>query len=73
MSVATISPRTLARKRDESRNLELIDVRTPAEFQETHVDFAHNVPLDQLDPAAIIKARRFARRTCLLHLPFGWP
>lgn len=55
MSVATISPRSLARKREESKSIELIDVRTPAEFQERHVDFAHNVPLDQLDPAAIIK------------------
>jgi rhodanese-related sulfurtransferase len=57
MSVATISPQGLARKREASRNIELIDVRTPAEFQEAHVDFAQNVPLDQLDPGAIIKAR----------------
>jgi len=27
----------------------LIDVRTPAEFGEVHVDFAHDVPLDRLE------------------------
>ena len=31
----------------------LIDVRTPAEFEEVHVDGAHNIPLDEIDPAAI--------------------
>ncbi len=57
MSVATISPNGLARKHGEATNVELIDVRTPAEFAEVHVNFARNVPLDQFDPAAIIKSR----------------
>jgi rhodanese-related sulfurtransferase len=57
MSVATISPNGLARRRAEEKNLKLIDVRTPAEFQEVHVDFAQNIPLDQLDPAAVIASR----------------
>jgi rhodanese-related sulfurtransferase len=29
------------------------DVRTPAEFGEVHVDFAHNIPLDRLDTQAV--------------------
>jgi rhodanese-related sulfurtransferase len=35
----------------------LIDVRTPVEFREVHVEFARNVPLDRLDPAATVQAR----------------
>lgn len=34
----------------------LIDVRTPMEFQEVHVEFARNVPLDRLDPAEVMNA-----------------
>ena len=37
--------------------LTFIDVRTPVEFRELHAADARNVPLDQLDPAAIIQAR----------------
>jgi rhodanese-related sulfurtransferase len=49
----TISPRQLAQLQSADPSVELLDVRTPAEFQEAHVDFARNVPLDQLDPAAL--------------------
>ena len=51
--VATISPTTLADLRRKGGNVTLIDVRTPAEFGELHVDFAHNIPLDRLDPQAV--------------------
>lgn len=37
--------------------LELIDVRTPMEYQEVHAAGARNVPLDVLDPAAVMAAR----------------
>lgn len=53
----TISPRGLAALRAEGKPLELIDVRTPVEFREAHVDFARNVPLDQLDAAALVANR----------------
>jgi rhodanese-related sulfurtransferase len=33
--------------------IELIDVRTPAEFSEAHVENARNLPLERLDPAAL--------------------
>lgn len=51
--VATISPASLA---DLHRRepVTLIDVRTPAEYGEVHVEFARNVPLDQLDAKAIV-------------------
>ena len=35
----------------------MIDVRTPVEFQEVHIEIARNVPLDRLDPAALMQAR----------------
>ena len=47
--VATISPLNLAELRRRGEKVMLIDVRTPAEFGEVHVDFAHNIPLDRLD------------------------
>ena len=54
---ATISPQELAEIRSAGKQVELLDVRTPVEFREIHVDFAHNVPLDRLD-AQTLKAER---------------
>jgi rhodanese-related sulfurtransferase len=51
--VATISPTTLAELRRKGERVTLIDVRTPAEFGDLHVDFAHNIPLDRLDVQAV--------------------
>jgi rhodanese-related sulfurtransferase len=51
--VATISPAQLLDLRRRGESINLIDVRTPAEYGEVHVDFARNVPLDRLDPARI--------------------
>jgi rhodanese-related sulfurtransferase len=48
MSISTISPRQLHDIVQAGAEVELIDVRTPVEFQEVHVSFARNVPLDQL-------------------------
>jgi rhodanese-related sulfurtransferase len=47
----------LCQQRD---NVELIDVRTPAEYREVHLEIARNVPLDHLDPAALMRARNGA-------------
>jgi rhodanese-related sulfurtransferase len=41
-------------------DVELIDVRTPAEYREVHLEIARNVPLDRLDPAALMRARNGA-------------
>lgn len=51
--VATISPNSLADLRRNGGKLTLIDVRTPAEYGEMHVDVAHNMPLDRLDAKAV--------------------
>jgi rhodanese-related sulfurtransferase len=51
--VATISPTQLADLRRRGESVTLIDVRTPAEYGEVHVEGARNVPLDRLDPKDI--------------------
>jgi len=56
MSNSTISPTGLAELRKAGTELDIIDVRTPVEFREVHLDVARNVPLDQLDPSAVMQA-----------------
>ena len=51
--VSTISPQQLAKLLGSDKSIRLIDVRTPAEFGEVHVERARNLPLDRLDPAAV--------------------
>ncbi len=53
----TILPKQLDEFRESGTSIELIDVRTPVEFREAHLDFARNVPLDRLDPAAVMQER----------------
>ena len=42
---------------DRKGDLDLIDVRTPAEFREVHVPSAKSVPLDSLDPRSFMTQR----------------
>jgi rhodanese-related sulfurtransferase len=42
--------------------IELLDVRTPLEFGEVHVVGAKNVPLDELDPTALLWPNTDANR-----------
>jgi rhodanese-related sulfurtransferase len=46
--IAAISPKELAELRTAGQQVDLIDVRTPAEFREIHLDFARNIPLERL-------------------------
>lgn len=57
--VDTISPQKVADKA-EGGQVDLIDVRTPAEFREVHAKPARNVPLDTLDPAGVMSERNGA-------------
>jgi rhodanese-related sulfurtransferase len=57
MTVKTISAAELLALRNEGKTVELLDVRTPAEFRELHAERARSVPLDRLDPRAIMDAR----------------
>lgn len=52
----TIDVRQLAEKQRQGE-VDLIDVRTPVEFREVHVEGARNHPLDGLDPQRIAAAR----------------
>jgi rhodanese-related sulfurtransferase len=57
MSVRTVHPWELEELRAAGKPVELIDVRTPAEFREVHVPFARNVPLDRLSPPDLMRGR----------------
>jgi len=52
--IATISVNQL-RELSQKKKVDLLDVRTSAEFREVHASLAKNVPLETLDPAAVIK------------------
>jgi len=56
MNTTIISPRQLHDAVESGQAVDLIDVRTPAEFREVHVGFARNLPLDQLDAVQIAAA-----------------
>ena len=53
---ATVSASQLA-ELDAQGHIDVIDVRTPAEYREVHAVLALNVPLDSLDPHAVMKDR----------------
>ena len=58
MAPRTTSAAALAERSKAGGSIDLIDVRTPREYREVHVEFARNVPLDQLDPVAVLQSRR---------------
>lgn len=43
----------------ESESVQLLDVRTPAEFQEVHVPQARNLPLNKLDPTGLDRSQHY--------------
>lgn len=56
IELTSISCKQLAELCDQG-NAEVIDVRTPAEYREVHCSYARNVPLDSLNPAAVMANR----------------
>ncbi|TWT32765.1 Inner membrane protein YgaP [Blastopirellula retiformator] len=56
--IQTISPAQLADREKSGQAIELIDVRTPAEFREVHASAARNTPLESLDVDSVVKSRR---------------
>ncbi|VTR97290.1 rhodanese-like domain-containing protein [Tuwongella immobilis] len=58
MSISTIHPRELNARISKGETIDLIDVRTPMEYQELHATPARNVPLTELDPAAVMQNRQ---------------
>lgn len=57
MATRTVSPHDVHRLRHEGPAPEIIDVRTPSEYAEVHLEGARLVPLDRLDPQAVMSAR----------------
>ena len=57
MVMNTISARELHELHESGEKVDLIDVRTPVEYRESHIAFALNTPLDSLDPQAVMAAR----------------
>lgn len=57
MSISTITPQQLNQLLQQGTSLELVDVRTPLEFQEVHATPAQNIPLDKLNAAQIAASR----------------
>jgi rhodanese-related sulfurtransferase len=55
--MGSISAAAFAELERAGESLELIDVRSPAEYRQVHVAFASNVPLDQLDPVRVMQER----------------
>ena len=53
---ARVSVKHLA-ELDDQGNVDVIDVRTPEEFQSVRAVIARNVPLGSLDPHAVMKER----------------
>ncbi|MFM7058420.1 MAG: rhodanese-like domain-containing protein [Planctomycetota bacterium] len=57
MSVRTISPKQLQERIQAGESIEIIDVRTPMEFQEVHAVTARNEPLESLDCRRVLAGR----------------
>jgi rhodanese-related sulfurtransferase len=65
MNVPTITPARLAELYKDGNHIDMIDVRSPVEYGELHIECARNVPLDRLDPAAVMESRNGARQSPL--------
>jgi rhodanese-related sulfurtransferase len=57
VTILAINPQAFANLCNEGKKIDLIDVRTPVEYREVHLEIAQSVPLDQLDVLALMKAR----------------
>ncbi|QDU39354.1 Inner membrane protein YgaP [Maioricimonas rarisocia] len=54
----TITPEELGQRTRTGGAVDIIDVRTPAEFREVHASVARNVPLDRLDCEQVFSTRQ---------------
>lgn len=61
----TTTPNDIAAKLNAGETIDLIDVRMPVEFREVHAEGARSVPLDSLDPRALMSQRNGSSGTPL--------
>lgn len=59
MTVATINVKQLYDLQKSGESPQILDVRTPGEFESVHAETAHNVPLDELDPGGYARSHAF--------------
>ena len=59
--VTLIAPKTLAERIAGREAIQLIDVRTPEEFAQGHIQGAINIPVDSFDPAHLPDAGNASR------------
>lgn len=52
----SITVQQFAERNDQS-NVDVVDVRTPMEYRQVHAEAARNIPLDALDPCAVMRQR----------------
>jgi len=55
--IAKIDPKELFERQQRGEVIEVIDVRTPAEFRSVHASIATLAPLDELDPKRFMEGR----------------
>ena len=64
MTLPSISPSGLAKRHRDGQASDLIDVsHARSSIRGLHVQFARNIPLDELDPVAVMKARNGAAQS----------
>ena len=56
-NVRTVAPVEIQNLLDSGYTLDLIDVRTPAEYREIHAVGALNIPLDEIEPERMLADR----------------
>lgn len=56
-TVSKINPRDLYLRQEKGERVEIIDVRTPAEYQAVHIPSAQLIPLDSLNPEQVMAFR----------------
>jgi rhodanese-related sulfurtransferase len=57
-TISMTTPQALDALIKNTQTVELIDVRTPAEYRDCHIASAQNIPLDSLDPKSVMKSRK---------------
>ena len=57
MTIQTITPEELEQRRRQGQHIDLVDVRTPREYEAVHAEGARSVPLDALDPQQVVSGR----------------
>jgi rhodanese-related sulfurtransferase len=66
MNIATITPQELSELCRDGKETNIIDVRTPAEYRHVHATYARNIPLNKLDPVALMQSQNGSEKPLYL-------